>query len=133
MGMFAAKKGDQVQAMDTHIVMVPAGPSLVPTPIPGHPFTGIINGELSANVNIDGKPAAVVGSTADNTPVHVPIGGPSFQKPPSNKATIKIGSPTVTINGKAAARHGDVAITCNDPTDLPVGTVVVPASTVTMS
>jgi uncharacterized Zn-binding protein involved in type VI secretion len=31
---------------------------------------------------------------------------------------------TVTINGKAAARAGDTAKTCNDPTDLPVGVVV---------
>jgi uncharacterized Zn-binding protein involved in type VI secretion len=30
----------------------------------------------------------------------------------------------VTINGKAAARAGDTAETCNDPTDLPVGTVL---------
>jgi uncharacterized Zn-binding protein involved in type VI secretion len=35
----------------------------------------------------------------------------------------------VFINGKPAARNGDKAITCNDPADLPVGTVVA-ASTV---
>jgi len=28
------------------------------------------------------------------------------------------------INGKPAARNGDRAQTCNDPVDLPVGTVV---------
>ncbi len=28
------------------------------------------------------------------------------------------------INGKQAARNGDTATTCNDPVDLPVGTVV---------
>jgi uncharacterized Zn-binding protein involved in type VI secretion len=48
----------------------------------------------------------------------------SFQAPPSNKATIKAGSSTVTINGKAAARNGDTADTCNDPADQPLGTVV---------
>ena len=42
MGQPAAKANDQVMATDTHIVMVPAGPSLVPTPLP-HPFTGQIN------------------------------------------------------------------------------------------
>ena len=43
MGMPAAKRGDQVVATDTHIVMVPApsGPP-VPTPLP-HPFVGVID------------------------------------------------------------------------------------------
>jgi uncharacterized Zn-binding protein involved in type VI secretion len=31
---------------------------------------------------------------------------------------------TVKINGKMAARMGDTAMTCNDPTDMPVGKVV---------
>jgi uncharacterized Zn-binding protein involved in type VI secretion len=35
-----------------------------------------------------------------------------------------MGSQTVNINGKAAARNGDVATTCNDPVDVPAGTVV---------
>ena len=123
MGQPAAKQGDTVVAVDTHIVLVPAGPSLVPTPLP-HPFNGIIDGNLSGSVNIMGMPAATVDSTATNTPAHIPQGGPSFQSPPSNKATIKVGSPTVKINGKMAARSGDTAMTCNDPTDLPGGTIV---------
>ena len=123
MGQPAAKKGDQVVAVDTHIVMVP-GPSPVPTPLP-HPFAGVIAGGLSGDVNIMGMPAATVDSTADNTPPHIPTPpGVSFQSPPSNKATIKTGSATVKINGKMAARSGDTATTCNDPSDLPAGTVV---------
>jgi uncharacterized Zn-binding protein involved in type VI secretion len=35
-----------------------------------------------------------------------------------------LGSVTVLINGQGAARAGDTATTCNDPADLPVGTVV---------
>ncbi len=35
-----------------------------------------------------------------------------------------MGSATVKINGKMAARNGDTAITCNDPADIPVGKVV---------
>ena len=35
-----------------------------------------------------------------------------------------MGSATVLINGKMAARNGDTALTCNDPVDMPVGTVV---------
>ncbi len=123
MGMPAAKQGDQIVATDTHIIMIPAPPGPpVPTPLP-HPFTGIINGSLSPDVKIMGMPAATVGSTATNMPPHIPQGGP-FQKPPSNKATVQIGSATVRINGKMAARQGDVAITCNDPADVPVGTVM---------
>ena len=122
MGMPAAKQGDQILATDTHIIMIPSPGGPVPTPLP-HPFTGIIDGGLSTDVNIMGMPAATVGSTATNTPPHVPQGGP-FQKPPSNKATIQVGSATVKINGKMAARNGDTAMTCNDPSDLPVGTVV---------
>jgi uncharacterized Zn-binding protein involved in type VI secretion len=124
MGQPAAKQGDQIVATDTHIVMVPSAPSPVPTPLL-HPFTGIINDGLSADVNIMGMPAATVDSTADNAPPHIPTPpGTTFQKPPANKATIQSGSPTVKINGKMAARNGDTAMTCNDPDDLPVGQVV---------
>lgn len=118
----AAKQGDQILATDTHIIMVPTPGGPVPTPLP-HPFTGQIDGGLSPDVNIGGLPAAVQGSTANNGPTHIPQGGP-FQTPPKNQATIQTGSGTVFINGKPAARHGDTALTCNDPADAPVGTVV---------
>ncbi|MGV0025319.1 PAAR domain-containing protein [Phormidesmis priestleyi] len=123
MGQPAAKQNDRILAIDTHIVIVPGTPP-VPTPLP-HPFTGIINGNLSSNVNIMGLPAATVDSTADNTPPHIPTPpGTAFQNPPTNKGTIKLGSPTVKINGKLAARNGDIAETCNDPTALPIGQVI---------
>jgi len=122
MGQSAAKQGDRVIATDTHIVMIPSPGGPIPTPLP-HPFVGQLDGSLSGDVNIEGKAAAVQGSTATNTPAHVPQGGP-FQKPPSNKGTIQLGSTTVLINGKPAARNGDKTMTCNDPADLPVGTVV---------
>jgi uncharacterized Zn-binding protein involved in type VI secretion len=121
-GQPAAKKGDQVVATDIHIVMIPSPGGPIPTPLP-HPFVGQLDGSLSEDVNIEGKPAAVQGSTASNSPAHVPQGGP-FQKPPSNKATVQLGSMTVLVNGKPAARNGDTAMTCNDPADLPAGTVI---------
>jgi uncharacterized Zn-binding protein involved in type VI secretion len=121
MGQPAAKQGDQITATDTHLVLIPSPGGPVPTPLP-HPFVGIIDGGLSADVKIMGMPAATVDSTAANTPPHIPQGGP-FQAPPSNRATIKTGSATVKINGKTAARNGDTAMTCNDPSDMPVGTV----------
>jgi uncharacterized Zn-binding protein involved in type VI secretion len=122
MGAPAAKQGDQVVGVDIHIVLVPPVPS--PTPLP-HPFSGVLNGGLSTDVKIEKKAAAVVGSTADNTPPHIPTPpGTTFQKPPANKATIQQGSTSVLINGKAAARAGDPALTCADPADAPNGTVV---------
>lgn len=122
MGQPAAKQSDKILGVDIHIILIPTPGGPVPTPIP-HPFSGDIDGDLSSDVNIEGKPAATVESTATNTPSHIPQGG-SFQSPPSNRATIKMGSGTVFINGKAAARMGDMAETCNDPTDAPVGTVM---------
>jgi uncharacterized Zn-binding protein involved in type VI secretion len=120
MGQPAAKQGDRVTATDTHLIQPPGPSSPVPTP---HPFSGIIDGGLSSNVKIQNMPAAMVQSTATNTPPHIPIGG-TFVVPPKNKATIIKGSGTVFINKKAAARSGDTALTCNDPVDAPVGTVV---------
>jgi uncharacterized Zn-binding protein involved in type VI secretion len=122
MGQPGAKQGDRVTAVDTHVVMIPSPGGPVPTPLP-HPFSGIIGGGLSPDVRIMGCAAAIVGSTADNLPPHIPQGGP-FQRPPSNRAQLITGSPTVFIDGKPAVRNGDTALTCNDPADLPVGTVV---------
>ena len=120
MGALAAKRGDRVTANEMHMIQPPgtAPPVLLP-----HPFAGILDGGLSADVNVMGLPAATVGSTATNQPPHVPSGG-SFVNPPANKGEIILGSATVLINGKAAARAGDTATTCNDPNDLPAGTVV---------
>jgi uncharacterized Zn-binding protein involved in type VI secretion len=120
----AAKRGDQVLATDTHIVMVPSSNGSTPTPLP-HPFTGILDGELSDNVKVEGVQAATQNSTATNTPNHVPSApGVSFQTAPSNRATIRTGSQSVLINGRPAARQGDEATTCNDPKDLQIGRII---------
>lgn len=119
MGQPAAKQGDKIVGTDMHMIQPPgtASPVLVP-----HPFSGSIDGGLSSDVKVMGKPAATVDSTATNSPSHVPQGG-SFVTPPKDRATIKMGSQTVKVNGKRAARNGDTAETCNDPSDLPAGTV----------
>jgi uncharacterized Zn-binding protein involved in type VI secretion len=121
-GMVAAKQGDKVVAVDTHIIMVPSPGGPVPTPMP-MPFNGTLSGALSGNVLIENRAAATKTSTATNAPAHVPAGGP-FQRPPSNKATIQTGSSNVLINNKQAARTGDPALTCNDPADAPNGSVI---------
>ncbi|MDX2161453.1 MAG: PAAR domain-containing protein [bacterium] len=128
-GMPAAKMGDKVIGMDTHIIMIPAPPGPpVPTPLP-HPFNGTLMQNLSTNVMIEKKPAATVGSIALNVPPHIPQGGP-FQIPPTNQGNVIIGSATVLINGKPAARNGDTVMTCNDPAPAPTSKILVPTGTV---
>ena len=88
MGMPAAKKDDKITATDFHLIQPPG--TAPPTSVQ-HPFKGKIKGNLSANVNIMGKPAATVNSTATNTPAHQPIGG-TFVKAPANRGSIITGS-----------------------------------------
>jgi uncharacterized Zn-binding protein involved in type VI secretion len=116
MGQPAAKQGDHIEAVDNHFVMVPT-PSggEVPTPLQ-HKFKGVIDGNLSSNVNIGGHQAATQGSTATNQPEHRPTPpGTRFHKRPANRGKILSGSATVRINGKPAARSGDQAETCAEP------------------
>ena len=122
MGQPGAKQGDMVMATDIHIVMIPTPGGPVPTPLP-HPFSGQLDGSLSTDVKFDGKAAATKGSTATNSPAHIPQGGP-FQSPPKNRAEVMLGSTSVFVNGKPAARNADIALTCNDPADLPAGQVI---------
>jgi uncharacterized Zn-binding protein involved in type VI secretion len=110
----AAKKDDKLTATDSHML------NGTPTSLP---FNGIIDGNLSPNVLIEHRPAAMVDSTATNTPAHVAPPGQSFDNPPTNHGVIIAGSGTVLINWRAAARDGDAAKTCNDPVDEPVGHV----------
>lgn len=118
----AAKEGDKVVGIDTHIVMIPSPGGPVPTPMP-MPFNGPLSSELSSTVFIDDKAAATKGSKAQNQPPHVPAGGP-FQKQPKDEATVQKGSSTVFCDDKEMARMGDPAMTCNDPADAPNGTVI---------
>jgi uncharacterized Zn-binding protein involved in type VI secretion len=122
MGLPAAKQGDIVIGVDTHEVLLPTPPggsAFLP-----HIFLGVIDDSLSGNVLINQKAAAVVGSTARNTP-HIPTPpGIAFVNTPKNRATIAAGSGSVFINEKAAARGGDPATTCNDPDDDRRGTVI---------
>lgn len=114
MGQPAATQGSMVVGVDTHIVMVPSPGGPIPTPLP-HPFSGMVDGGTVATVKIMGKPAAVVDSTASANPPHLPTPpGTAFQNPPQNKATIKVGSATVKIGGKQAARNADLAQNCDD-------------------
>jgi uncharacterized Zn-binding protein involved in type VI secretion len=116
----AATQGDRIVGIDIHLIQ-PPGP-VPPVTVP-HPFSGVIDTGVSTNVLINGRGAALQDSGATNTPPHVPIGG-TFVNPPSNRASIVMGSTTVRMNGKQAARAGDPGKTCNDPVDQPIGRVV---------
>jgi len=120
----AAKQNDKVVGTDTHIVMVatPGGPVPTSTQLP---FSGTISGNCSTDVYVNGQPAAIVGSTADNKPPHLPVpSNGTFQTPPTNKGTVVKGSGTVLVNGKPAARTGDKVNTCNDPSPAPTSSIV---------
>jgi uncharacterized Zn-binding protein involved in type VI secretion len=124
MSPFAARQNDPVSGIDTHIVLVPSPGGPVPTPLP-HPFSGTLVQSLSQDVLINGRPAATAGSVAQNQPPHLPTPpGTSFSKPPTNRGTVQLGSLTVQINGKQAARVGDPVLTCNDPVDAPTGSIM---------
>ena len=123
MGSPAAKQGDMITATDNHNIQPPSGPPVM-TPLP---FIGILDDGLCQSVLIMGLPAATVDSVASNTPPHIPTGG-SFVSPPDDKATIAQGSSSVNIGGKAAARDGDPADTCNDDGEPQGGTVMASGS-----
>ena len=102
--------------VDQHIVMVPAGTSMVPTPMP-HPYIGKLKDKLSDDVEIGGKKAAVKGSKAKfESPGHFPMPpGTSFQNNPNNEAEVTNGCcDKVKINGKDACVLGSTATSCDD-------------------
>lgn len=109
----AARLGDSiVNAADFHIVLIPSPGGPVPTPVP-FPFYDRITVNTSLNVRINGLPAAVVGSMAQNIPPHIPSSG-AFQIPPTNLGRVLAGSASVRINGRGAVRAGDPCETCHD-------------------
>lgn len=128
MGQPAARQDDEVVGVDIHIVMVPTPGGEVPTPLPS-PFKGKITGSCSTNVKIEGAPAAVVGSEVKNDQNHIPAGG-RFMNNPTNDGKVMLGSFTVLINNKPAARQGDMVLTCNDPAPLPTSSITKGASKV---
>jgi uncharacterized Zn-binding protein involved in type VI secretion len=115
-----AKRGDRITATDTHLVIPAGGGPPVPTPLP---YDGVLTRALSPDVFSEHEPVAVVGSISVMSPGHL-VAPNAFAKPPSHEGRVVVGAPTVYANGKPLARDGDVATTCNDPVDLPVGKVV---------
>jgi uncharacterized Zn-binding protein involved in type VI secretion len=133
MGKPAAKKGDKIVSAtpgDIHIVMVPSPGGPVPTPLP-HPCKSDLKMKLAKKVNVQGKPGAMKGSKSKHMPPHFPTPpGVSFQKPPKNEAEVFTASSNVNYEGRGAAMLGDTGMMCSDPSDTPVGVLVVPPGTV---
>lgn len=121
----AARKDDRIVGNDIHLVLEQVG-NVVTQKQLSLEFNGIIDGGVSSSVRVNGKPAAMVKSTATNTPAHETQLAPnqSFPAPPSNSGKITNGSQTVRINGQPAARAGDPAETCHEFAG-PAPTVVV--------
>jgi len=109
MGQPAAKQGDKIVALDRHTTPT------APPQIVSLPFIGALSAGLSPDVSIQGAPAATEGSIAFIVPPHVAA---------PNQGKVDVGSRTVLINGKGAARNGDPATTCSEPPPFVPGKVV---------
>lgn len=122
MGEPAAKKGDRIVALDTHIEMVssPAGPVPIPRPMP---FDGVIEQNVSPSVYVDDQPVVVVGSKATNSPRHIPLLG-AFQRSPNDTGEVTGGSNSTMADDQRVARIGDTAQTCDDVGAQNNGTIV---------
>jgi uncharacterized Zn-binding protein involved in type VI secretion len=115
---FAAKLDDKVIGVDTHLVKIPAGYGYVIVPLP-HPYIGNLKTSLSNNVLVQDKKAATIKSISIANPKHTPQGA-GFVRNPDNKGEVVMGSNTVLINGKKAARNLDAVSTCDDMTSRPM-------------
>lgn len=111
----AAKQGDRIVSDGTSQVWVlPRGSTSAVTV--SFSYRGNLDGNLATDVLIMGKPAAVVGSTAQNEEPPdeqetVIAAGDVLTSTIDNTGTISVGSSSVLIHGKSVARDGDQAKT----------------------
>lgn len=112
MGQPAAVMGDKIMGQCS-VHQIPNPASGAPQPAPPMPFQAPLTLGLATKVLIANKPAAVMGSSGFNTPPHVGL-HPSdpYMAPPTQEGKVVAGSPTVLIEGKAAARTGSQVIMC---------------------
>ncbi len=114
----AVKQFDPVMGVDTHIVLIPAVPSPIPTPLP-HPFIGMLLDPLEfvpfigSSVWTNNMPTGIGGTAGKAIPPHIPMGGP-FVKPPGNECEIFMGSATVLADGDVMSFMGAMVLSCQD-------------------
>jgi uncharacterized Zn-binding protein involved in type VI secretion len=111
MGQPAAVLGDAITAQCT-IHMIP-GAMGAPQPGPPMPFSAKLTLGLASTVMIGGKPAALQGSSGLCLSPHVGLhpSDPYFV-PAQQKGEVQMGSTTVKIEGKGAARTGSTCTVC---------------------
>ena len=115
-GKQLATQDDKVMGFDTHIMVIPSGPSTTTAPIP-HPFIGKITDEISDNVKIKDKGVATKGSKAKHDDsMHMQLPGTiQFQNSPKCEGEVSGGTGSkVKVNGKEVAVIGSQVTTCND-------------------
>lgn len=124
MGVPAVVLGDRVMGTcPGHLVPGPMG---APRPAGPLPFSAPLTLALVPTVLIAGKPAAVVGSSGLCTPPHVGLHpADPFLAPPVQTGRVLMGSTTVFLGGKPAAKTGSNCQMCSTP-----GTLVGSATTV---
>jgi uncharacterized Zn-binding protein involved in type VI secretion len=112
MGTPAAVMGDQVTGT-CPIHQIPNPATGVPQPAPPLPFAAPLLTGLATRTLIGGKPAAVQGSSGLNTPPHLGLhASDPFMVPATQRAQVVMGSTTVLIEGKPAARTGSSCTIC---------------------
>lgn len=112
MGAPAAVMGDRIMGTCA-IHMIPNPATGAPQPGPPLPFSAPLLQGLATKVLIANKPAAVQGSSGFNVPPHVGL-HPSdpFMVPTQQEGRVVMGSATVFIEGKPAAKTGSTVIIC---------------------
>lgn len=104
--------GDRITGICA-IHQIPNPASGVPQPGPPMPFSAPVLQGLATTVMISGKPAVVVGSSGYNTPPHVGLHATDpFMVPTNQVGTVVVGSATVLIEGRPAARSGSACTMC---------------------
>lgn len=114
MGAPAAVMGDRIVA--TCAIHLIPGPVGSPAPSPPLPFSAPLVQGLATKVLIGGKPAAVQGSSGTNLPPHVGLHAADlFMVPTMQQGRVVMGSATVLIEGKPAAKTGSECTACGQP------------------
>ncbi len=111
MGTPAAVMGDRIVATCAiHLIPGAAG---APVKSPPLPFSSPLLQGLATKVLICGKPAAVQGSSGLNQPPHAGLhSADPFMVPAGQQGRVTMGSATVLIEGKPAAKTGSVCTVC---------------------
>jgi uncharacterized Zn-binding protein involved in type VI secretion len=112
MGTPAAVMGDEIKGTCfVHLIPNPATGAPQPGP-PGQFAAPLLQG-LATRTLIAGKPAAVQGSSGYNTPPHIGLHpADPFMLPPAQQGLIVVGSVSVLIEGRPAAKTGSACTIC---------------------